>query len=247
MLQILMDCGVWGGRLPSERDIAPVSSFEIKGKVVPVPLFRPLTPDIERLGEDISRQLSHSPEFFHNMALIIDIAALGELRNHLELPRLTQKLRDQGLQIIGIQGGNELHNKLAPQLGLSIFPDNGFQQSKAPSPSPETPSTALLIDRPVRSGQQIYAKNRDMVVMAPVGEGSEVIADGSIHIYSVLRGRAMAGVSGDESARIFCKELHAELVSISGLYKVSEDIPAEMQGGSAMIRMHNEQLLIEPL
>ena len=221
--------------------------FEIRGKVVPVPLFRPLTPDIERLGEDISKQLSHSPEFFHNMALIIDIAALGEVRNHLELPRLTQKLRDQGLQIIGIQGGNELHNKLAPQLGLSVFPDNGFQQSKAPALSPETPSTALLVERPVRSGQQIYAKNRDMVVMAPVGEGAEVIADGSIHIYSALRGRAMAGVSGDESARIFCRELRAELVSISGLYKISEDIPAELQGDSALIRVQNEQLLIEPL
>ena len=83
---------------------------------------------------------------------------------------------------------------------------------------------------PVRSGQQVYAENRDLTVLTAVGAGAEVIADGSIHIYGPLRGRALAGAQGNEAARIFCREFHAELVAVAGHYKVLEDIPKELRG-----------------
>ena len=100
---------------------------------------------------------------------------------------------------------------------------------------------------PVRSGQQIYAENRDLTVVTAVGAGAEVIADGSIHIYGALRGRALAGAQGNEKARIFCREFHAELVAIAGHYKVLEDIPKELRGKAVQIWLDKEQLNIAAL
>ena len=100
---------------------------------------------------------------------------------------------------------------------------------------------------PVRSGQQVYAQNRDLTVCATVGAGAEVIADGSIHIYGALRGRALAGASGLTSARIFCRDFNAELVAVAGTYKVLEEVPKHLIGKSVQIWLENERLHIEEL
>ncbi|WP_186037060.1 septum site-determining protein MinC [Burkholderia gladioli] len=105
----------------------------------------------------------------------------------------------------------------------------------------------LVIDRPLRSGQQIYAKG-DLVVLAPVSNGAEVIAEGNIHVYAPLRGRALAGVLGNHDARIFCTCLEPELISIAGIYRTTENpLPAEVVGKSVQIRLEDEKLMIEPL
>jgi septum site-determining protein MinC len=100
---------------------------------------------------------------------------------------------------------------------------------------------------PVRSGQQVYAQNRDLTVCAPVGAGAEVIADGSVHIYGPLRGRALAGALGDTNARIFCREFHAELVAVAGHYKVLDEIPANLHGKAVQVWLENDKLHIEEL
>jgi septum site-determining protein MinC len=105
----------------------------------------------------------------------------------------------------------------------------------------------LVQTAPVRSGQQVYAENRDLTVVTAVGAGAEVIADGSIHIYGALRGRALAGAQGNEKARIFCREFHAELVAIAGHYKVLEDIPKELRGKAVQIWLDKEELKIAAL
>ena len=105
----------------------------------------------------------------------------------------------------------------------------------------------LIQTAPVRSGQQIYADSRDLTVLSTVGAGAEVLADGSIHIYGALRGRALAGAQGNEKARIFCREFHAELVAVAGHYKVLEDIPKELRGQAVQIWLENEQLNIAAL
>ena len=97
---------------------------------------------------------------------------------------------------------------------------------------------------PVRSGQQLYAENRDLTVLSTVGAGAEVIADGSIHIYGALRGRALAGAQGNTDARIFCREFHAELVAIAGHYKVMEEVPKELRGKAVQIWLDQDQLKI---
>jgi septum site-determining protein MinC len=105
----------------------------------------------------------------------------------------------------------------------------------------------LIQATPVRSGQQVYADNRDLTVLATVGAGAEVIADGSIHIYGTLRGRALAGAQGNEKARIFCREFHAELVAVAGHYKVLEDIPKELRGKAVQVWLEKEELKIAAL
>jgi septum site-determining protein MinC len=109
------------------------------------------------------------------------------------------------------------------------------------------PPQTLVIDRPLRSGQQVYAKG-DLVVLAPVSNGAEVIAEGNIHIYAPLRGRALAGVHGNHEARIFCTCLEPELISIAGIYRTTENpLPADVRGKSVQIRLEDEKLMIEPL
>jgi septum site-determining protein MinC len=105
----------------------------------------------------------------------------------------------------------------------------------------------MIQSKPVRSGQQIYAENRDLTVLTTVGAGAEVIADGSVHIYGPLRGRALAGAQGNEQARIFCREFHAELVAIAGNYKVLEEIPKELRGKAVQVWLEDQQLKIAAL
>jgi len=104
-----------------------------------------------------------------------------------------------------------------------------------------------LMRRPVRSGQQVYARETDLIVMGQVGPGAEVIADNHIHVYGPLRGRALCGVTGNTDARIFCQSLEAELVSVAGNYRVLESIPEDLRGKPAQIWLDDERLNIEPL
>jgi septum site-determining protein MinC len=112
----------------------------------------------------------------------------------------------------------------------------------APAPAPEALSPALIHQQPVRSGQRVYGRNRDLIVMAPVGAGAEIMADGCVHVYGSLRGRAMAGAHGELSARIFCQEFYAELVSIAGIFRVFETIPAELAGKPVQAWLVGEDL-----
>jgi len=105
----------------------------------------------------------------------------------------------------------------------------------------------MLLKRPVRSGQQVYARDTDLIIMGPVGAGAEVIADHNIHVYGPLRGRALCGVSGSTSTRIFCQSLEAELVSVAGNFRVLEEIPPDLRGKPAQIWLDNDRLNIEPL
>jgi len=115
---------------------------------------------------------------------------------------------------------------------------------EAPAPAA---ASSQLHTQPVRSGQQVYAQGRDLTVCAMVGNGAEVIADGSIHIYGSLRGRALAGARGDLNARIFCREFHAELVAVAGQYRVLESIPPELVGKPVQIWLENDKLQIAAL
>jgi len=123
---------------------------------------------------------------------------------------------------------------------------DGNQNSAATEPTPVT-FKSLTVDRPVRSGQQIYAADSDMTVLAQTSAGSEIMADGSIHVYGPLRGRVLAGAMGNESARIFCQSLQAELIAIAGRYQLLDESDTDLIGKPAMIKLAGEKLIIEPL
>lgn len=140
----------------------------------------------------------------------------------------------------------------APTVGAEVPPTKSVVPTAAVSPkksstSPPAADIGMVHTAPIRSGQQIYAEQRDLTVVGTVGAGAEVIADGSIHVYGALRGRALAGARDNDKARIFCREFHAELVAIAGHYKVMEDLPAELRGKAVQIWLDNEQIHIAAL
>jgi septum site-determining protein MinC len=182
---------------------------------------------------------------------------------------LMEGLRGAGVLPVGLSYGTRETEQLAEQLGLPLLAKFRAQYEPvaaapaaapparresvaaetAPAKAAKAPAAAsaspgLVQKTPVRSGQQLYAENRDLTVLSTVGAGAEVIADGSIHIYGSLRGRALAGAQGNTDARIFCREFHAELVAIAGHYKVLEDVPKELRGKAVQVWLEKDQLMI---
>jgi septum site-determining protein MinC len=169
-----------------------------------------------------------------------------QLAVQLGLPLLA-KFRAQYERVGGDAGSTPAPEPVAqPAVGRGDRP-------VAPATTKTAPTTAsnaqpgLVQSAPVRSGQQVYADNRDLTVLAAVGAGAEVLADGSIHIYGALRGRALAGAQGHEQARIFCREFHAELVAIAGHYKVLDEIPRELHGKPVQVWLEKNELRIAAL
>jgi septum site-determining protein MinC len=135
-----------------------------------------------------------------------------------------------------------------PEPAGKVAPKSAPKSASAPAAAnASTAQPGMILSAPVRSGQQIYAESRDLTVLTTVGAGAEVIADGSVHIYGPLRGRALAGAQGNEQARIFCREFHAELVAIAGHYKVMEEIPRELRGKAVQVWLEDQQLKIAAL
>ena len=144
-------------------------------------------------------------------------------------------------------GAAEAATATAPKAAASVAPARDVPAAQAPA-APAQPSGPGLVQlSPVRSGQELYAENRDLTVVAAVGAGAEVIADGSIHIYGALRGRALAGAQGNDKARIFCREFHAELVAVAGHYKVLDELPRELRGKPVQVWLDGGQLRVDPM
>lgn len=206
-------------------------------------------------------KVMQAPSFFDGAPMLLDLEGTsgGAAADFVELG---QRLRALRLVLVGVQGGDEAQQGAAAEAGLAIFPSwragrRGLREIEpleraAPAPDPEPdpdpePLRPLLVERPVRSGTRLYAEGRDLVVVAPVGAGAELLADGSIHVYGPLRGRALAGVSGDTTARIFCRRLEAELVSIAGRHRVAEEIAEPLLGRPAQVSLRGETLRIETM
>lgn len=171
-----------------------------------------------------------------------------KLSVELGLPLLA-KFRAQYESTAGAAAGaTEAATPAARQpVAASAAPAKPGTEAKAPAKPAPSSQPGLIQANPVRSGQQVYADNRDLTVLTTVGAGAEVIADGSVHIYGALRGRALAGAQGNEKARIFCRAFHAELVAIAGNYKVLEDIPKELHGKAVQVWLENQELKIAVL
>lgn len=203
-------------------------------------------------------KVAQAPSFFDGAPMLLDLEGTsgGAAEDFTELG---QRLRALRLVLVGVQGGDETQQRAAAEAGLAIFPSwrvgsRGLREIEPleraapapPEPEPE-PLRPLLVERPVRSGMRLYAEGRDLVVLAPVGAGAELLADGSIHVYGPLRGRALAGVSGDTTARIFCRRLEAELVSVAGHHRVAEEIAEPLLGRPAQVSLQGETLRIETM
>lgn len=225
--------------------------------------------DAAALVEELERRVRAQPQMFARTAVVLDLSHLPKLPDDGMVDALLEAIRSAGMLPVGLAYGTSETEALAERMGLPLIAKFRAQyepqgDAAAPSaPAVPTPAREPVIDpayepggavtavhhtgSAVRSGQQLYARDRDLVVTAAVANGAEVIADGSIHIYGPLRGRAMAGAQGDESARIYCSDFRAELVAIAGHYRVFEDMPKEFEGQAVQCWLDNGKLMIARL
>ena len=212
--------------------------------------------DITEISRALKQQMDESPGFFDQDPVVIDVHALNLAEDQtINLNALMAVLREHALIPLAIKGAPSALLALAKGVGLVDASDARIRRSvpsvERVTPAP-TPSGAMVIDKPLRSGQQVYAKGRDLIVMGMVNAGAEVIADGHIHVYGALRGKAIAGARGNGDAQIFAQVMEPELISIAGVYRTSENaLPKEVLGKAAHVCLQSgaegDKLLITPL
>jgi septum site-determining protein MinC len=209
--------------------------------------------DADAIDGLLCERIAKAPDFFRNTPVVIDLADSDAQVADRDLAVALGAIRGYGLVPVGVRGGTKAFQEQAKLLELAVFSDTRRTATKKETPqkppaaSATAPSaTTKVVDTPVRSGQRIYAPG-DLVLMAPVSSGAEVVANGSIHAYTSIRGRVLAGVRGDEQAAIFCKDLRAELVSIAGRYKVSEDLENRFMGRLVRVTLLGDALVFKKL
>jgi septum site-determining protein MinC len=238
------------------------ATFEIKSANLPLVSLLLKSADLEALAIELKARFGDIPDFFDNDPLVLDLSPLqAQAGAVIDFRQLMPLLRSYRLMPVAVRGGHASQMNAALSAGLAAAPDAvtappALQRAdtKPPPAAPvpdSAPSTALVIDRPLRSGQQIYARGRDLVVMSMVNPGAEVIADGSIHVYAPLRGKAIAGARGNTEARILSLCLEAELISIAGVYRTSEvALPVDVLSQPTQVRLvggAEGKLVMDPL
>lgn len=246
-------------------------NFQLKGSALTVVVLAIVRYQPTELLAQLKEKIDQAPQFFVNSPVLINLDRLENPDAVKNAKELLGICRDLGLQPLGFSGVPEVLLASVEKTGLAILPTPSERALKLPKaePAPRSGDTVVervvetvvetvieerlvqrqskVITRPVRSGQQIYAEGADLIVMAQVSEGAEVLADGHIHIYGSLRGRALAGVRGDESARIFCQQLEAELVSVAGNFLLQDSLPKELHKKPAQISLNGDKVVVEAL
>ena len=233
------------------------ATFEIKSANLPLVALLLKSADLTLLAGELKARFGDIPAFFDNDPLVIDLSPLAGEGN-VDFPALLDLLRVYRVMPVAARGGSPELMEAAARAGLAAANDavvQGLRQAqpervaappereekKPVRPEPVeglAPQSALVIDKPLRSGQQVYARGRDLVVMQMVNPGAEVIADGHIHVYAPLRGKAIAGARGNTEARIIALSLEPELISIAGVYRTSDvPLPAEVRAKPTQVRL----------
>lgn len=246
---------------PSKR-----STFEIKSAQLSLVALLVKSAEFQVLTEELLAAFGpqgETPDFFENDGLVLDLSTLDTDVSAQGLDALLAVLKTCNLIPVAYRSNHATWAAFAEAAGL-VKAEPEVQRTKPVLTSTEPTQTliqevirevpgpaTMVIDKPLRSGQKVYAKGCDLVVLAMVNQGAEVVADGNIHVYAALRGKAMAGARGNAKARIFALSLEPELVSIAGVYRTSENpFPKEVHGKAAQVRLSDdgqEKLLIEAL
>ncbi|MCL1125264.1 septum site-determining protein MinC [Shewanella surugensis] len=215
-------------------------SLELKGASFTLSVLHIKHQDMERLTAELDNKLAIAPQFFIGAPLVINIELIKDPL--FDLATLKTLLTSRQLVIVGITEAIPELMLQAKLLGLAVI-----KSGKQSQHHPQLPKTTKIIQQTIRSGQQIYAKGGDLIIIGAVGNGAEVIADGSIHVYGTLRGKAMAGAAGDKHAVIIAKKVEAELVSIAGQYWLTENLQQNGTTQGACIRLDGHILTADNL
>jgi septum site-determining protein MinC len=258
---------------PHKNDPEGPRSFELKAASFTLPIIRLLDTNVEAVAARLGSKVEKAPDFFRNTPVVIDLTDLPADAGSVELPLLVGLLRGYGMIPFGVRGGGREQNAAAEALELAVLRESYVRRSRpveettadelemeidasaareattsgAAPAAHRTGAGFMVVNKPVRSGQRVYAAGGDLSIIASVSSGAELMADGNIHVYGPLRGRALAGMNGNTDARIFCLDLQAELISIAGHYRVSESIPIELRGIPVQIYLDQKILRIEKL
>jgi septum site-determining protein MinC len=243
--------------IDSQQNTHHTPVLEFKSSTFSVPVLVLTSNDVITIEQHLQEKILLAPEFFKNSPLVLDLQELNKHDLDIDVTELSSSIRKLGLLPIGIRGGTPQQNQQALELGIPVHSGHNIttasgtqkQQAPEPEPAPEiqtVAATTMMITHPVRSGQRIYAPG-DLVILAQVSAGAEILAEGNIHVYGSLRGRALAGVQGNTAARIFCSDLQAELISIAGNYKISEDLNGAVLHQPVQIYLQNHTLVIKDI
>ncbi|VAX76922.1 Septum site-determining protein MinC [Serratia symbiotica] len=220
------------------------SPIELKGSSFILPVVHLYTSEPKILREALLGKVKQAPNLLNKAPIVINVAALDINTNWTELQ---QTIETAGFRVIGVSGCTiERQKKAIIQAGIPLLKEGKEQKINEPVRIPAAPpANTRIINTPVRSGQQIYARNSDLIVSGSISAGAELIADGNIHIYGMMRGRALAGASGDTQCQIFCIHLEAELVSIAGQYWLNDQIPLSYLGQAVQLSLLDNALTIQ--
>lgn len=235
--------------------------FQLKGASFTLPTLRLYSLDYAKLGILLDEKIKQAPNFFKQAPIVLDLQPISQFQDLVDLNQLAETIRKKGLILVGIRGATAQIQESARIAGLAILPEAKSERS---SPTESTTQKKIevqeesntefskttptkLITQPIRSGQQVYAPGGDLVVLAQVSHGAELLADGHIHVYGPLRGRALAGINGDKNAIIYCQNLEAELISIAGQYRISEDYKDTMWKMQALVQLKDDRLQISQI
>ncbi|HKS13876.1 MAG TPA: septum site-determining protein MinC [Pseudomonas sp.] len=228
-------------------DSVPV--FQLKGSMLAITVLELAQNDLEALDRQLAAKVALAPNFFSNTPLVLALDKLPAGSGAIDLPGLMRVCRHHGLRTLAIRASRIEDIAAAIAIDMPVLPPSGARERalepepevKQPEPPPAPPAPAepeikptRIITSPVRGGQQIYAQGGDLVVVSSVSPGAELLADGNIHVYGAMRGRALAGIKGNTRARIFCAQMTAEMLSIAGQYKVSEDLRRDPLWGAGV-------------
>lgn len=230
------------------------NAFKLKGRLYTLTVMQVLSTDLTLFKQDLDSTIVQAPRLFENTPVVLDCSSIDG--NTLDLQSFCQTMREKGLIPVAIQGGTPLLETLAKCQGIATV-NASDSHTKIPTvktkekmlehkerPSKVSQKTKV-VTLPIRSGQQVVSQGGDLVITAAVSHGAELLADGHIHVYGALRGRALAGISGDKTARIFCQSLEAELVSIAGFYRLRDSL--SQHTGPCQIFLQDDHIHIEPL
>lgn len=233
------------------EDIVAIQTFKLKGRLYTLTVLHVFNNDLEAFAGQLAEAVQKAPRLFEQTPIVLDCTSMVEMPFDLAL--FYQKMRAFGLYPIAVQGGGAEIQAMAKKLGLPLLhgssqsdraPVKEKKQTEAPIASSEG-SKSKLYTAPIRSGQQIVSKDGDLVVLSRVSHGAELLAEGHIHVYGALRGRALAGITGDKLARIFCHSLEAELVAIAGIYCLNDAMRSVK--GPCQIYLQDDRIQIESL
>ncbi len=205
-------------------------------------------PPVEDWLDALDAQIKRSPSFFDGRPVVLDLGALP--REQPDVAALLQRMSTRGIRIIGTEGKHPSWQGLeawAPLHANGARPPRAIDVPDDPRPTAAEDKTSLLIDQPVRSGQSIVFEKGDVSIIGSIASGAEVMAGGSIHVYGALRGRAIAGLAGNNRARIFCRRLEAELLAIDGVYQTADDMSAALRGKPVQAWLAGEAMMLAPL